>query len=640
MSGRAPAHEARRWATFLDRAPPLRQEPEVATTASPTALPSGGTAAGHAHEVQTELLADLYRRAHSGAVASPIAGLAYALGTWSSARAVALEVWLGLQGLALVLGLSTFLLHARDGFPSLRAALLARRAGSTFNALVWAAGYWMFCSDALDVPTATYLMCLVGLLAGVTSYFVDPPSVMLYAFTVSTPVVLGTWAQAPWLSIPVLLLLSAMMRMVFSGRRAVVDALTLRFRNQALFEAAREQQRAAEHAAASKTRFLAAASHELRQPAQAIALFAHSLQQPTTNAASRARTIGRLSDASQALGTTMERLLDLSRVDADVHAERPLALDSRALLLEVAESLHDDVACRHVALDVRGRQHWAWADPTNLRRVVHNLASNAIRHGRPGGTVLLCARRRGPQVELQVWDDGPGISEEDRERIFEEFVQLDNPERDRNKGLGLGLALVRRLCSAAGWQLSLRSETGHGSVFCVRVPMADPITNSHAPEQEPCERTVTHAFVVEDDSLVRGAMCQVMRERGFVVRAFSHAEPALAALRNRENLPGVLITDWRLPGSVQGEELLRRAQALAPGLHMLMVTGESRSNRPVVPREVRVLHKPVDGADLLRALASIRIEGKPPQTLRTERLPQNGPPVHDPTGQPFASGPK
>lgn len=149
----------------------------------------------------------------------------------------------------------------------------------------------------------------------------------------------------------------------------------------------------------------------------------------------------------------------------------PRSIALKRLLDDTALALRSDAEARNVVLRSRGPECYVLADPALLTRVAQSLALNALRHA-GGGRVLLAVRQRRDHCLLQVWDQGPGIAPEDERRIFEEFVQLANPERGRHKGLGLGLSMVQRICDLNGWPLTLRTRVGHGSVFSVRLPRA------------------------------------------------------------------------------------------------------------------------------------------------------------------------
>ncbi len=356
-------------------------------------------------------------------------------------------------------------------------ALWLRRALSLSFGMVWALGgvWW-------SVPTEesglAMLLCAAGLVAAASSTSsADPPG--LYLFTVPTlaPWLVLALPDRGWLTVLLLVYLAAITLVSYRSQRLLKTSLALRSENAQLLaravaerEVAENAQLRAEIVVASRSRFLAAASHDLRQPVQALSLFADVLQhQPDESR--RAQAISAVGRTAQVLNEMLESLQDVSRLDTGMVTAVPRSVALRRLLDDTALGLKADAEAHDVALCRAGPECYVQADPALLTRVAQNLVLNALRHG-GGGRVLLAVRRRRDHCLLQVWDQGPGIAPEDERRIFEEFVQLANPERDRQKGLGLGLSMVQRICDLNGWPLSLRTRVGRGSVFTVRLPRA------------------------------------------------------------------------------------------------------------------------------------------------------------------------
>jgi signal transduction histidine kinase len=262
------------------------------------------------------------------------------------------------------------------------------------------------------------------------------------------------------------------------NRAVLRESVALRFENAELLrqalearDMAVEARQEAERATFTRTRFLAAASHDLRQPVQALSLFADTLSRvPESDVRARQRAVESLVQTTGALRGMFEGLFDISRLDAGL-VSAPRAVRVEPLLAEVVAALRDESESRGMVIHARGRPATVLADPALLARVLHNLAANAVRHaGR--GRVLLAVRLRAGACTVQVWDQGPGIAERDRERIFEEFVQIGDPERERPMGLGLGLSIVRRICDESRWALQMKTAPGHGTMFSVIVPLA------------------------------------------------------------------------------------------------------------------------------------------------------------------------
>jgi two-component system, sensor histidine kinase len=253
--------------------------------------------------------------------------------------------------------------------------------------------------------------------------------------------------------------------------RAQTISISVRLQNAHLVEELRAQKKAAEEANIAKSRFLAVASHDLRQPMHALALFVQALEDTPlpVHAQQLVCNVRRSIDCMEEL---FDALLDISRLDAGVVRARVAVI----ALAEVFETLAFEYAAvaqkKGLALRVMRTSVYVRSDPTLLARIVRNLVANAVRYTERGRVTVGC-RRRGDLVSIEVWDTGPGIPAEKCVEVFQEFTQLGNPERDRRKGLGLGLAIVERLAKLLGHGVQLRSKVGKGSVFSVLVARAD-----------------------------------------------------------------------------------------------------------------------------------------------------------------------
>ena len=229
----------------------------------------------------------------------------------------------------------------------------------------------------------------------------------------------------------------------------------------------REKKEEAERTSLAKSRFLAAASHDLRQPLHALTLFTEELQQRPGTLAQR-RLNKQIERAVFALNQQMNALLDISRLDlGEIRSQpRTIALDP---LIKAAINLHQPSAtARNLRLRHVRTRLYVHSDPQLLERMLGNLLANAIRYTERGG-ILIGARRCGNEVRLEVWDSGIGIAAAQLPLIFQEFYQVGNPERDADKGLGLGLAIVNRLAHMLGHTLDVRSRLQHGTVFSIRM---------------------------------------------------------------------------------------------------------------------------------------------------------------------------
>lgn len=228
----------------------------------------------------------------------------------------------------------------------------------------------------------------------------------------------------------------------------------------------------AEQASVAKSRFLAAASHDLRQPLHALVLFSSELEYEA-DSPSLHRLAGQISAAVASLGDLLDGLLDLSRIDLGATKPdlSPISLDT--LLRRVVASYSASASAKGLDLRLHRTSYWVLSDPVLLYRMINNLVANAVRYTEHGG-ILVGARRVGDKIRIEIWDTGVGIQEEHQPLVFNEFYQAANPERDSRKGLGLGLSLVERLSRLLLHPISLRSRPGRGTMFGITVPQCPP----------------------------------------------------------------------------------------------------------------------------------------------------------------------
>ena len=373
--------------------------------------------------------------------------------------------------------------------------------------------------------------------------------------------------------------------------RKFIDAMNLSERmNITLEERVAERTRALEAANQSKTRFLASASHDLRQPTAAIGLLVSLLRQQTKDPEIKDLT-NMLDEAVSSMESLLVGLLDISRLDAG--AVKPEFQSVGLHDVFQAVRIHEKSAADGKGLRLRfrlprglpGSQLMVLTDPMLLHSVLRNLVANAIRYTHSGG-VLVAARRRGKhRLRIEVWDTGIGIAPDQIERIFEEFYQVGNSARDRNRGIGLGLAIVRRTASILGEQVTVKSRLGRGSCFAIELPLnlvASKRTEAPAAPTQPLTGRVI--WLVEDDILLRRAIGEMLHSWGARTRTWPDGEslldelPALINDGDEESLPDTLITDYRLPG-INGLHLVQtlgvHLRSQGHQLHSIIISGDT-----------------------------------------------------------------
>jgi two-component system, sensor histidine kinase len=372
----------------------------------------------------------------------------------------------------------------------------------------------------------------------------------------------------------------------------------------------RERTEEAERANLAKSRFLAAASHDLRQPMHALGLFIADLSRKEHSEDTR-QLIERIAASAEAMENLLDSLLDISKLDAGVVSSNPRPFALGPLFERIGNDYDHAAKERGLRLRVRPTKLWALSDPLLFERILINLVSNALRYT-PSGSIMVSARKRGDHVLVEVRDSGLGIAQENQASIFLEFVQLDNPARDRSKGLGLGLAIVRRLADLLYHPITLRSAPGRGSVFGVMAPGAPAESNP-----EPLINTELNFLgrivaVVDDDTLAQESLVGLLRAWGCFVVASDSLEGLLESLEELEVEPEVVVSDFRLPGEHTGLDIIAKLrERFRHDLPALLLSGDTgpETLRQATSQNVPLLHKPVRPSKLRAALAHLIQQG-------------------------------
>jgi signal transduction histidine kinase len=405
----------------------------------------------------------------------------------------------------------------------------------------------------------------------------------------------------------------AMAMTLLLGRdyRNAFDRLSrLQMRTEALMEQLRaekaasdEARRQAEVANRAKTQFFAAASHDLRQPLHALSLFAEALRQRSHEDAV-VELVGSINASVDALDGLFSELLDITRIDTGGVAVKPVDFAISDLLRRLRLHFEPTAFEKGLALRFRGEHHAAHGDPLLVERILRNLVSNAIRYTEDGGVLVGC-RRRGERLLLQVWDTGPGIREAEQQRVFEEFYQVPGgaaPLPGQKKGLGLGLAIVRRLADLMHAPLVLRSVPGRGSVFTLELPAVKAAAAGSSVADGAARGPTLDGrliVVIEDDAAVRGGMEALLEGWGAQVRSFDSAAGAAQWARevgDRGVPPQLLIVDYQLGDGGTGVEAIRELRGVfGCALPAIVVTGSTIAGHDAeaARNDFHLLMKPV-----------------------------------------------
>lgn len=385
--------------------------------------------------------------------------------------------------------------------------------------------------------------------------------------------------------------------------RLQADARELEARIADATRALMVQKDAAEQATKAKSRFIAAASHDLRQPLHAIGLFTSTLQRRTEGTDLQS-VVADLTKAVAVMDRLFNSLLDISRLDAGTLQATPRAFPLDRLFAQLAAEYSDASVQKGLRLRVRSPSAIVVSDELLLHRILTNLMANAIRYT-PSGSVLLACRRRGEMVQIEVRDSGIGIAQDKHRDIFLEFYQIGDAAGDRMMGLGLGLAIVSRLARLLGSKVDVRSAPGRGSVFSLLVPRAKPEETVQGPDAEQPARgkskLTLRVLVVDDDPLVIAGNRALLEELGCTVSTASNGRLAQAALAAAGDEPVLVLCDMWLADGENGIDLLRRLTAQTGArVSGILISGDTSPETLVAASKAgyALLHKPVSPGKL------------------------------------------
>jgi signal transduction histidine kinase/CheY-like chemotaxis protein len=443
------------------------------------------------------------------------------------------------------------------------------------------------------------------------SYF---PAFCVLFFPATIPYVLlkiGDTSQVQQISgLFMLFYIAGMGGLAFNVNHNFKAAACLRIRSTALAEQFRQQKELADEANRAKSRFVAAASHDLRQPAHALSLLIGALR-GIELPAEATLLVALIENSAVALDRLFAALLEISRLDAGIVEVHRQNLPIYPLLSRICSDYRELAAAKNITLKLKPCGASVFTDPVLFGdRIMRNLIANAVHYTDRGRVVVGC-RIRGPYLSVEVWDTGPGIPTDQQQRIFEEFYQLKNVERDRAKGLGLGLAIVRRLTDLLGHQLSVVSQPDRGSCFRIDIPLASAMAPEEleAPILESGGALARALVVVIDDELpIREAMSWLLKSWGHDVVSAGSVSQALQLLAACPIKPDILICDYRLRNEENGIEAIEKLRSeyneIIPAM---LITGDTAPDRlqEAAASGLPLLHKPVSKSKLRAAISNL-----------------------------------
>ncbi|MFK7977735.1 MAG: hybrid sensor histidine kinase/response regulator [Halioglobus sp.] len=490
--------------------------------------------------------------------------------------------------------------------------------GSASAGVIWGAGgLIMFVPDQLEYQLLILLSLLAMAAGSAFSLSIYLPAYFAFVPLMLAPITLrllfmGDTIHTALASVTVIFLI-AQTAFNIKINRSLSSAMELRFENLGLIEQLTEQKAEAEQANSAKSRFLAAASHDLRQPLYALTLFVSALEDRITQPEEREIT-GKIKRSAESLQSLFEALLDISKLDAGTIDIQKYDFRLKDMLARLADEFDPQAAQAGITMQWPQEPFAVHSEPVLLEQILRNYIANAIRYTQAGEVNVAC-EAVGDTIKICVTDTGIGIPAQDQTAIFEEFYQLGNPERDRQKGLGLGLSIVQRAAELLEHKIEVISQPGEGSVFSITVGAATQSDVAVAQSKQRNTNTSITAqtliVIIDDEESIREGMQLLLGSWGCEVVVSTSAEDALAQLKSYQRKPDGIISDYRLTAARTGIDAIEKiCSTLNCTIPALIVTGDTEKQLLSELKESgrQVLHKPVPPAKLRAFLRSLPVQ--------------------------------
>lgn len=384
----------------------------------------------------------------------------------------------------------------------------------------------------------------------------------------------------------------AVMMVIFSGimlatllrySRQLLDATRWRFENVELAETLQHEQARTDSANRAKSKFLAAASHDLRQPVHALGFFLQTLrvsaERPQPDRAKLIEVTRQAQGTLKGLTGLLDTLLDFSRIEAGTIPANVESVALRPMLHAIAHQFTERAQRKGLTLRVRPCVLSVQSNPVGLQRILGNLVENAIRYSHRGGILVGC-RQRGDKVRIEVWDTGQGIPPNEIDAIFDEFYQVKTSLPGSELGLGLGLSIVKQLADLFGHQIGVCSRVGQGSRFALTVPIAEPEIEN--PTMGPLTLSSIspavsgYLLLIDDDDDSLDAQSELLTQVGYRVLTAHSAAEALELLATRSPRLAAVIADYRLAHNHTGIDAIEQiCKTIGRKLPAMIVTGDT-----------------------------------------------------------------
>ncbi|GAB3366393.1 MULTISPECIES: ATP-binding response regulator [Giesbergeria] len=486
------------------------------------------------------------------------------------------------------------------------------------SGLIWGLAGWFFFFPQSVLALIFLTVILAGLAAGSIPAYASWPPAQYSVIPTVLPMACRFMVEGGDFFIMGLICVLYLANILLGARqisKVLIRSIRLQLEKQELVQqlmaekqVAEEARSRAEDANLAKSKFLAAASHDLRQPLHAVGLFVEALRHERDPVRAQ-QVVEYLGTSAQSLEELLNALLEISKLEAGLFEPQRQVLAVQDLFDALEQELWPIAQDKGIRLNFATTRLHTYSDAQMLGRILRNLIINAIHHTERGRVLVGCRQQQG-RVALVVYDTGPGIPAQYHQAIFREFYQLSNPERDQRKGLGLGLAIVRGLCRVLDHPITLRSCVGRGSAFWVSVPMVQPalpLPLATAPDGDTPVLQCT-VLVIDDEPAIRQAMTDVLARWGCMVWTAASAQEAVALLQQQAHAPDMVLADYRLQAGHTGSEAIAAVrQALRLPIPAAILTGDTAPERlrEASASGFLLLHKPVQPAKLRAVLHSL-----------------------------------
>ncbi|MDN6882368.1 ATP-binding protein [Variovorax sp. CAN2819] len=489
---------------------------------------------------------------------------------------------------------------------------------------MWTLAPWALMPPGTESPTRI-LILLLGMFAVLMGSVPVIATWRAMVPVVTIPLTLGVVTRFAWMGgtdgwfacVVGLLFGGSMARYALSQHQLIRRSLSDQIDKELLSEQLMRQSFELQRLNRERSRFFASASHDLRQPVHALALFSRSLERDLADHP-LAPVAGRVVQATDAVSGLLNAMLDISKIDAGTVVPRPMEIAVDPLFLRLAQLFEPRAQQAGLSLRFHTAPEWLQTDPDLLLRVLTNFVDNALKYTRSGG-ILVSARPRGDRLRLAVWDTGLGIAPEHLPHVFDEFYQVDNPQRDVARGLGIGLAIVKRLVDLLSGEIGVRSRQDRGSVFWVDLPRRPPAAPAAlpapaaAPDTSSADATELplvppRVLLLDDEQPVGEAVRMWLAPYCERIEITSRVADACAQVRATPDGFDAFIIDFRLADPQDGIQATAELRQLADRrVPTILVTGDTDPERvrAAYASGLVVMFKPVQPEVLLRTLHQI-----------------------------------